>query len=82
MLVAIKPIHDVCKIKRINVCTYQAVSGSGNIAIEELNNQVNAYVKKEKLVNKINFVLLILIISIVFFSAFLKCFFVKIFFMN
>ena len=53
MLVAIKPIHDICKIKRINVCTYQAVSGSGNIAIEELNNQVKAYVKKEKLVNNV-----------------------------
>ena len=43
MLVAIKPIHDVCKIKRINVCTYQAVSGSGNLAIEELKDQVHAY---------------------------------------
>ena len=53
MLVAIKPIHDICRIKRINVCTYQAVSGSGNIAIEELKNQVNAYVKKEKLINEV-----------------------------
>ena len=52
MLVAIKPIHNICRIKRINVCTYQAVSGSGNIAIEELKNQVNAYVKKEKLINE------------------------------
>ena len=43
MLVAIKPIHDVCKIKRINVCTYQAVSGSGSLAIEELKDQVLAY---------------------------------------
>lgn len=49
MLVAIKPIHDVCKIKRINVCTYQAVSGSGNEAIDELNNQVHAYVKNESI---------------------------------
>jgi aspartate-semialdehyde dehydrogenase len=53
MLVARKPIHDICRIKRINVCTYQAVSGSGNIAIEELKNQVNAYVKKEKLINEV-----------------------------
>ena len=53
MLVAIKPIHNICRIKRINVCTYQAVSGSGNIAIEELKNQVNAYVKKEKLINEV-----------------------------
>lgn len=39
MLVALKPIHDVAKITRINVCTYQAVSGSGKPAIEELAAQ-------------------------------------------
>ncbi len=36
MLVALKPIHDKAKIKRINVATYQAVSGTGKDAIEEL----------------------------------------------
>ncbi len=39
MLVALKPIHDKFKIKRINVATYQAVSGSGKEAIEELATQ-------------------------------------------
>lgn len=39
MLVALKPIHDVAKITRINVCTYQAVSGSGKSAIDELAGQ-------------------------------------------
>ena len=39
MLVALKPIHDVTKIKRINVATYQAVSGTGKDAIEELASQ-------------------------------------------
>ena len=39
MLVALKPIHDAAKITRINVCTYQAVSGSGKPAIEELAGQ-------------------------------------------
>ena len=53
MLVAIKPIHDVCKIKRINVCTYQAVSGTGNSAINELKDQIHAYVNNEKLVRNI-----------------------------
>ena len=53
MLVAIKPIHDVCKIKRINVCTYQAVSGTGNLAINELKDQVHAYVNKKKLVSNV-----------------------------
>jgi aspartate-semialdehyde dehydrogenase len=39
MLVALKPLHDVAKITRINVCTYQAVSGSGKSAIDELAGQ-------------------------------------------
>ena len=39
MLVALKPIHDAAKITRINVCTYQAVSGSGKPAIDELAGQ-------------------------------------------
>ncbi len=39
MLVALKPIYDVVGIKRINVATYQAVSGSGKEAITELTNQ-------------------------------------------
>ena len=44
MLVALKPLHDRYKIKRIVVSTYQAVSGTGLPAIEELNKQVEAYV--------------------------------------
>ena len=52
MLVAIKPIHDVCKIKRINVCTYQAVSGSGNDAIDELNSQVRSYIENREIYSK------------------------------
>lgn len=39
MLVALKPIHDAATIERINVCTYQAVSGTGKEAIEELAKQ-------------------------------------------
>lgn len=39
MVVALKPIHDAVGIQRINVCTYQAVSGTGKKAIEELANQ-------------------------------------------
>ncbi len=39
MLVALKPIHDAVGISRINVCTYQAVSGTGKEAIEELAGQ-------------------------------------------
>ena len=39
MLVALKPIYDAVGISRVNVSTYQAVSGSGNEAIEELAKQ-------------------------------------------
>ncbi len=39
MLVALKPIHDAARITRINVATYQAVSGTGKEAIEELGGQ-------------------------------------------
>lgn len=39
MLVALKPIHDAVGISRINVATYQAVSGTGKEAIEELATQ-------------------------------------------
>lgn len=39
MLVALKPIHDKVGIERINVATYQAVSGTGKEAIEELAGQ-------------------------------------------
>ena len=39
MLVALKPIYDAVGISRINVATYQAVSGTGKEAIEELAGQ-------------------------------------------
>jgi aspartate-semialdehyde dehydrogenase len=39
MLVALKPIYDAVGIKRINVCTYQAVSGTGKKGIDELAKQ-------------------------------------------
>jgi aspartate-semialdehyde dehydrogenase len=40
MLVALKPLYDAVGITRINVATYQAVSGSGKSAIQELAGQV------------------------------------------
>lgn len=39
MVVALKPIHDAVRIKRIVVSTYQAVSGTGKKAIHELEQQ-------------------------------------------
>ncbi|MBI5643221.1 MAG: aspartate-semialdehyde dehydrogenase [Deltaproteobacteria bacterium] len=40
MVVALKPIHDKYRIKRIVVSTYQSVSGAGKEAMEELSGQV------------------------------------------
>ncbi len=42
MLVALKPIYDAVGITRINVATYQAVSGTGKNAIDELASQTTA----------------------------------------
>lgn len=39
MVVALKPLHDAAHIERINVATYQAVSGSGASAVSELADQ-------------------------------------------
>lgn len=39
MLVALKPIQDAVGIERINVCTYQSVSGGGKTAMDELAHQ-------------------------------------------
>jgi aspartate-semialdehyde dehydrogenase len=42
MLTALKPIHDAAGITRINVATYQAVSGVGREGLEELGRQTAA----------------------------------------
>ena len=42
MVVALKPIYDAAGIERINVCTYQSVSGTGREAVEELEQQTVA----------------------------------------
>ncbi len=42
MVVALKPIHDAVGIERVNVATYQSVSGTGREAIEELAGQTAA----------------------------------------
>ncbi|MFH1216016.1 MAG: aspartate-semialdehyde dehydrogenase [Pseudomonadota bacterium] len=49
MLVALKPIYDKVGIKRIVVSTYQAVSGTGAKAIEELQNQAKAWAAGAKI---------------------------------
>ena len=48
MVVALKPIYDAVGIHRINVATYQAVSGAGRRAIEELVGQTAALLNGKK----------------------------------
>ncbi|MEP7245647.1 MAG: aspartate-semialdehyde dehydrogenase [Gammaproteobacteria bacterium] len=47
MLVALKPIHDAVGIERINVATYQSVSGAGKEAVEELVTQTASLLRGE-----------------------------------
>lgn len=49
MLVPLKPIHDNYRIKRIVVSTYQAVSGTGKNAIDELDKQTRDYAIQNKI---------------------------------
>jgi aspartate-semialdehyde dehydrogenase len=42
MVVALKPLHDVARIRRVVVSTYQSVSGAGKEAMDELFNQTRA----------------------------------------
>lgn len=53
MLVALKPIHDEVGIARINVCTYQAVSGTGKDAIDELAEQTTSLLNLKPVTPKI-----------------------------
>ena len=53
MLVALKPIHDAVGIARINVATYQAVSGTGKEAIDELAAQTRALFNHQDVVAEV-----------------------------
>lgn len=53
MTMALKPIYDKVKIKRVVVSTYQAVSGGGKEAIDELEQQVKAIAENRPVEAKI-----------------------------
>ena len=60
MVVALKPLHDAAKIKRIVVSTYQSVSGAGKEAMDELYEQtkamfMNSAIKPNKFPKRISF---------------------------
>jgi len=60
MVVALKPLHDIARIKRVVVSTYQSVSGAGREGMDELFNQtravyVNDPLTREKFTKQIAF---------------------------
>jgi aspartate-semialdehyde dehydrogenase len=60
MVVALKPLHDLTRIKRVVVATYQSVSGAGRAAMDELFSQtraiyVNDPLKPEEFTKQISF---------------------------
>ena len=49
MVLALKPLHDEYKIKRVIVSTYQAVSGAGKAPMDELFDQTKNYLEGKKI---------------------------------
>ena len=50
MVMALKPLYDLARIKRIVVSTYQAVSGAGKEGIDELTDETKAYAEGREMV--------------------------------
>lgn len=60
LVLALKPLHDAAKIKRVVISTYQSVSGAGRAAMDELFNQtrgiyMNQEMTKEQFTKQIAF---------------------------
>ena len=53
LVVALKPLHDAARIKRVVVSTYQAVSGTGQKAVDELAEQVRALLSCQPTKNEV-----------------------------
>ena len=52
MVVALKPLHDIARIRRVVVATYQSVSGAGKEAMDELFNQTRAVYVNDPIVRE------------------------------
>ena len=52
LVLALKPLHDQFKIKRVIVSTYQSVSGAGNAHVNELEEQSKKVLDKQKVSSK------------------------------
>ena len=52
LVIALKPLHDLFKIKRVVVSTYQSVSGGGKAPMDELMEQTKKYLEGKKIESK------------------------------
>ena len=52
LVVALKPLHDKAKIKRVVIATYQSVSGAGKEGVDELDRQTKAIYSLQEFVGK------------------------------
>ena len=52
LVIALKPLHDLFKIKRVVVSTYQSVSGGGKAPMDELIEQTKSVLDNKKVVSK------------------------------
>jgi aspartate-semialdehyde dehydrogenase len=52
LLLTLKPLHDEYKINRVVVSTYQAVSGAGKAAMDELFSQTKDYLQEKEIISK------------------------------
>jgi len=52
MVLVLKPLHDEYKINRVVVSTYQAVSGAGKAAMDELFSQTKDFLDEKKIISK------------------------------
>ena len=52
LVIALKPLHDLFKIKRVVVSTYQSVSGGGKSPMDELIDQTKQYLDGKKIESK------------------------------
>jgi len=53
LVVAINPIHKFAHINRLNISTYQAVSGTGKEAIEELKKQTEQWIEGDEIIREV-----------------------------
>jgi len=52
LVIVLKPLHDIFKIKRVVISTYQSTSGAGKAAMDELEEQTKLSLENKKIISK------------------------------